>query len=92
MNKRKTKKRLHLNNKEFQVLFRSGKKYFRYAINNICFAFGCSSLEYWIYFFEGKRVDGKEIQIGLQQIQGNGHRYKLDDISSITGRIQCYVH
>lgn len=58
MNKRKTKKRLHLNNKEFQILFRSGKKYFRYAINNLCLAFGCSSLEYWIYFFEGKRVDG----------------------------------
>lgn len=37
---------------------RSGKKYFRYAINNLCLAFGCSSLEYWIYFFEGKRVDG----------------------------------
>lgn len=46
MNKRKTKKRLHLNNKEFQILFRSGKKYFRYAINNLCLAFGCSSLEY----------------------------------------------
>lgn len=45
MNKRKVKKKLHLNNKEFQVLFRSGKKYFRYAINNLCFAFGCSSEE-----------------------------------------------
>lgn len=43
MNKREVKKKLHLNNKEFQVLFRSGKKYFRYAIDNLCFAFGCSS-------------------------------------------------
>lgn len=59
MNKRKVKKKLYLNNKEFQVLFRSDKKYFRYAINNICFAFGCSSLEYWIYFFRGKRIDGE---------------------------------
>ena len=58
MNKREVKKKLHLNNKEFQVLFRSGKKYFRYAIDNPCFAFGCSSLKYWIYFFEGERVDG----------------------------------
>lgn len=39
-----------------------------------------------------KGFDDKEIQIGLQQIQGNGHRYKLDDISSRTGRIQCYVY
>ena len=28
MNKRKVKKKLYLNNKEFQVLFRSDKKYF----------------------------------------------------------------
>lgn len=34
-----------------------------------------------------KGFDGKEIQIGLQQIQGNGHRYKLDDISSGTRRV-----
>lgn len=68
MNKRKTKKRLHLNNKEFQVLFRSGKKYFRYAINNLCLAFGCSSLGYWIYFFEGKRVDGNIYYKSISQL------------------------